>query len=103
MPEDGPFKLDGDIVWFKNGVIHRSDGPAMELKNGDKVWALNGKVVSEQEVIAQHEADLREARQLRDKMLKSSEAEQLSEYHTGLKKPPKLMKPLKYEQKPKDP
>ena len=52
MPEDGPFKLDGDIVWFKNGVIHRSDGPAMELEKGGKVWALNGKVVSEQEVIA---------------------------------------------------
>ena len=36
MPEDGPFKLDGDIVWFKNGAIHRSDGPAMELEKGGK-------------------------------------------------------------------
>ncbi len=102
MPEDGPFKLDGDIVWFKNGAIHRSDGPAMELENGDKVWALNGKVVSEQEVIAQHEADLRQARQLRDKMLKDYEAEQLAEYHTGLNIPAKPMKPLKFKEKPKN-
>ena len=28
MPADGPLELDDRIVWFKNGNIHREDGPA---------------------------------------------------------------------------
>jgi hypothetical protein len=70
MPEDGPVDLGDCIVWFKYGDIHRLDGPAIEFKDGRKVWALDGKVVTEQQVKALHEADLREARELRDKMLK---------------------------------
>jgi len=34
---------NNDIAWFKNGKIHRTDGPAFELINGSKEWWLNGK------------------------------------------------------------
>ena len=43
MPEDGPLDLGDKIVWFKNGAVHRADGPAIEFKDGRKLWALNGK------------------------------------------------------------
>ncbi|MFY9726810.1 MAG: hypothetical protein WB579_16115 [Bryobacteraceae bacterium] len=76
MPEDGPLDLGDSIVWFKYGDIHRLDGPAIECKDGRKVWALNGRVVTEQQVKALYEADLREARELCDRMLKSQAAEQ---------------------------
>ena len=29
--------------WYKNGVLHREDGPAMELINEDKHWYINGE------------------------------------------------------------
>ena len=31
-----------DIAWFKNGKIHREDGPAIEFAGGTKYWFLNG-------------------------------------------------------------
>ena len=34
--------LDGDKWWYKNGNLHREDGPAIEDKNGDKEWWING-------------------------------------------------------------
>jgi len=34
MPEDGPLELDDRIVWYKNGNIHREDGPAIEFTDG---------------------------------------------------------------------
>ena len=40
---------DGDKVWFINGKFHREDGPAVERNNGRKFWYLNGKEYSEEE------------------------------------------------------
>ena len=38
-------KIDADAykVWYLNGNLHRTDGPAIECANGDKEWCLNGK------------------------------------------------------------
>jgi hypothetical protein len=34
----------GNKVWKNiNGKYHRTDGPAVEWSNGDKVWYVNGK------------------------------------------------------------
>jgi hypothetical protein len=33
----------GDKVWYLHSRPHRTDGPAVELANGDKRWYLNGK------------------------------------------------------------
>lgn len=30
-----------DIVWIKNGLAHRVDGPAIEYSSGDKEWWIN--------------------------------------------------------------
>jgi hypothetical protein len=31
-------------VWYKNGVIHRDNEPAIEYENGTKIWFSNGKI-----------------------------------------------------------
>ena len=33
-----------DKEWYKNGVFHRDDGPAVEWANGYKEWFINGKL-----------------------------------------------------------
>ena len=42
--EDGPAMEypDGSKVWIVNGNFHRDDGPAVEYSNGDKTWWVNG-------------------------------------------------------------
>jgi protein associated with RNAse G/E len=43
--EFGPAsKHGGTTYWFKNGIIHRENGPAIEYKEGKKVWIKNGKM-----------------------------------------------------------
>jgi hypothetical protein len=37
-------ELEGDKRWYKNGKLHRDDGPAIEWANGDKSWYKNGKL-----------------------------------------------------------
>jgi hypothetical protein len=32
------------IEWFKNGKLHRKDGPALEIINGKKHWCKNGEL-----------------------------------------------------------
>ena len=51
--EDGPAVEyeDGDKAWYKNGIIHRDDGPALEYLEGIKKWYLNGEELSEEEFI----------------------------------------------------
>ena len=52
--EDGPAIewLNGDKEWFLNGQLHRDDGPAVEYADGpEREWWLNGKEVTEQEVM----------------------------------------------------
>lgn len=31
----------GDAYWYKNGLFHREDGPAVECSDGDKYWYKN--------------------------------------------------------------
>ena len=33
---------DGTKYWYKNGELHREDGPAIEYSNGTKFWYING-------------------------------------------------------------
>jgi len=49
--ENGPAKeyADGDKFWYKEGKCHRENGPAKEYANGDKYWYLNNVKYSEQE------------------------------------------------------
>ena len=44
--ENGPAIewFTGDKDWYKNGIRHREDGPALEIINGDKEWWQNGKL-----------------------------------------------------------
>jgi hypothetical protein len=69
MSEDGPITLHDRTVWFKNGSIHRTDGPAIECKDGRNRWCLNGNEVTEKEVIAYRQIIEQEARELSDRLL----------------------------------
>ena len=42
--EDGPTVeyFSGTKVWYKEGDFHREDGPAIERSNGDKEWWKGG-------------------------------------------------------------
>jgi hypothetical protein len=35
---------DGEKAWYFNGVLHRTDGPAVEEPDGYKEWCLNGEL-----------------------------------------------------------
>ena len=39
----------GNKEWFLNGERHRTDGPAVEFANGDKMWGLNGVLYTKKE------------------------------------------------------
>lgn len=41
--KNGKIVDDGDIFWFKDDLLHREDGPAVEWPDGTKEWYLNGK------------------------------------------------------------
>ena len=43
---DGPARtlLNGNKEWFQNDIRHRLDGPAIEWANGDKYWHQNGRL-----------------------------------------------------------
>ena len=36
---------DGDKEWYKEGKRHRLDGPAIEYSNGGKYWYINGEKI----------------------------------------------------------
>ncbi len=42
---DSNFKIDkdGNKRWYKNGRLHRVNGPAIEYTNGTKHWYQHGK------------------------------------------------------------
>ena len=42
--EDAPavVLVDGTKEWYRNGLLHREDGPAVEKTDGTKEWYLNG-------------------------------------------------------------
>ncbi len=35
---------NGSKFWYKEGLLHREDGPAREYTNGDKYWDKEGKL-----------------------------------------------------------
>jgi hypothetical protein len=43
--EDGPAVIlnNGDQYWYKNDKRHREDGPAIIYKNGKQEWYINGR------------------------------------------------------------
>jgi hypothetical protein len=43
--EDGPAVewADGSKIWYKDDEIHREDGPAVEYPEGGMSWYLNGE------------------------------------------------------------
>jgi hypothetical protein len=47
--DDGPAveHKSGDRSWFKNGQRHREDGPAIEWANGYRSWYKDGKLHKE--------------------------------------------------------
>jgi len=90
---DGPIRLEDRVVWFKNGVIHRDDGPAVEFADGQQLWALEGQEVAKAEVERRLEDYRRQARELSDEMLREQNIRLVS---TG--QPVKLMKPLRFKQ-----
>ena len=43
--EDGPaVESNGNKFWYKEGKCHREDGPALEYTNGNKYWYKEGKL-----------------------------------------------------------
>ena len=42
---------NGNKQWMLNGKFHRADGPAVEWADGYKAWYLNGKEVTEKDVM----------------------------------------------------
>ena len=47
--EDGPaIELpDGSREWWRDGKLHRTDGPAVEYARGTRKWYVNGEQLSE--------------------------------------------------------
>lgn len=41
--EDGLNIRTDDIVWMKNGKVHREDGPAIEHQSGYSAWYFEGR------------------------------------------------------------
>ena len=39
----------GNVYWYKDGELHREDGPAFEGKNGGQAWFLKGVQYTEEE------------------------------------------------------
>lgn len=35
---------NGTKYWYKEGLLHREDGPAIEWSDGGKAWYLEGKL-----------------------------------------------------------
>jgi hypothetical protein len=35
---------DGTRYWYRNGLLHREDGPAVEWADGSREWWLHGEL-----------------------------------------------------------
>ncbi len=47
--EDGPAVIwpDGTQMWYKDGEFHREDGPAIVYSDGRQFWYKNGKNITD--------------------------------------------------------
>ena len=54
--EDGPAieYADGTKYWYKNNLLHREDAPAIEYANGNKYWYKSGKIHREDGPAIEH-------------------------------------------------
>ncbi len=52
--EDGPAVefADGTKFWYVEGKCHRTDGPALEYADGNKYWFLEGIEMTKQEYLS---------------------------------------------------
>ena len=39
---------DGSRSWWRNNVLHREDGPAVEMADGSRLWFRNGHCYKEE-------------------------------------------------------
>ena len=37
-------EINGNKYWYKEGLLHRENGPAVEYNNGTKIWMINNKI-----------------------------------------------------------
>jgi hypothetical protein len=44
----------GKITWYKDGLRHRTDGPAVEMTDGIKEWRVNDKLHREDGPAVEH-------------------------------------------------
>lgn len=44
--KNGKVEENGTVLYYKNDLIHREDGPAMVTKENTKVWYKNGNIHS---------------------------------------------------------
>src|SRR5215217_8631391 len=40
---------DGNKAWYRNGVLYRDDGPALDLPHARKFWYRDGRELTAQE------------------------------------------------------
>ena len=53
---DGPAYISGGYrAWYKDGLRHREDGPAIEYTSGAGEWYLHGKQLSPTEIEEQEQ------------------------------------------------
>lgn len=65
---------DNGIFWYKNNLLHREDGPAIEDRYGNKMWFVEDIQYSEEEFHLYRE------RKLMNDLLQSTLSEKKS-YH----------------------
>lgn len=51
---------DGDKFWYKEGKLHRDDGPAVEWTNGDEEWYKEGKLHREDGPAGEYQSGVKE-------------------------------------------
>jgi len=58
---DGPAieYANGTKTWWTNDKLHRTDGPAIECANGNKLYFLNGAEFTEEEFLEQTQVVIR--------------------------------------------
>ena len=43
--KNGLIRFNGSKFWYKNDLLHKEDGPAIEYVNANNYWYLNGKEI----------------------------------------------------------
>jgi hypothetical protein len=83
----GPFDGSEYVMWYdRDGRGHRLDGPAIEYKDGRKVWMLHGAVMSPDQVAAYRQnLEAEHRRRLEAERVRQVEAE-ADQFRTGSNK-----------------